>query len=95
MRRSKIDGKLPTGPIGDFPDQTCGAGRGGHQAREMSARGSTSPIASSWSRAFSTRASSRRSVAYGGIAHDFNNMFSVVIGNLDLLQRSIKDEQRR
>ncbi|WP_414473718.1 response regulator [Microvirga sp. M2] len=26
----------------------------------------------------------------GGIAHDFNNMLSVVIGNLDLLQRSIK-----
>lgn len=26
----------------------------------------------------------------GGIAHDFNNMLSVVIGNLDLLQRAIK-----
>jgi len=26
----------------------------------------------------------------GGIAHDFNNMLSVVIGNLDLLQRTIK-----
>ncbi|MET0528920.1 MAG: response regulator [Microvirga sp.] len=26
----------------------------------------------------------------GGIAHDFNNMLSVVIGNLDLLQKTIK-----
>ncbi|PVE22107.1 hybrid sensor histidine kinase/response regulator [Microvirga sp. KLBC 81] len=26
----------------------------------------------------------------GGIAHDFNNMLSVVIGNLDLLQKAIK-----
>ncbi|MGO4571258.1 response regulator [Microvirga sp. 2TAF3] len=30
----------------------------------------------------------------GGIAHDFNNMLSVVIGNLDLLQKSIKSNER-
>jgi PAS domain S-box-containing protein len=30
----------------------------------------------------------------GGIAHDFNNMLSVVIGNLDLLQKSIAGNQR-
>ncbi len=30
----------------------------------------------------------------GGIAHDFNNMLSVVIGNLDLLQRSIEGNER-
>lgn len=30
----------------------------------------------------------------GGIAHDFNNMLSVVIGNLDLLQKSIKGNDR-
>ena len=30
----------------------------------------------------------------GGIAHDFNNMLSVVIGNLDLLQKSIKNNER-
>ncbi len=29
----------------------------------------------------------------GGIAHDFNNMLSVVIGNLDLLQKSIKNNE--
>ena len=28
----------------------------------------------------------------GGIAHDFNNMLSIVIGNLDLVQKSIADE---
>ncbi|MBZ6079169.1 response regulator [Microvirga puerhi] len=30
----------------------------------------------------------------GGIAHDFNNMLSVVIGNLDLLQNSIKGNSK-
>ena len=30
----------------------------------------------------------------GGIAHDFNNMLSVVIGNLDLAQRSAEDRKR-
>lgn len=30
----------------------------------------------------------------GGIAHDFNNMLSVVIGNLDLLQKSLKGNDR-
>jgi len=30
----------------------------------------------------------------GGIAHDFNNMLSVVIGNLDLLQKSLKGNER-
>jgi PAS domain S-box-containing protein len=30
----------------------------------------------------------------GGIAHDFNNMLSVVIGNLDLLEKSIKNNDR-
>ncbi|WP_046868269.1 response regulator [Microvirga massiliensis] len=30
----------------------------------------------------------------GGIAHDFNNMLSVVIGNLDLLQRSIEGNEK-
>jgi signal transduction histidine kinase len=30
----------------------------------------------------------------GGIAHDFNNMLSVVIGNLDLLHRSIEGNER-
>ena len=30
----------------------------------------------------------------GGIAHDFNNMLSVVIGNLDLLQKSVKNNER-
>jgi len=30
----------------------------------------------------------------GGIAHDFNNMLSVVIGNLDLLQKAIKDNPK-
>ena len=31
----------------------------------------------------------------GGIAHDFNNMLSIVIGNLDLLQRIARAETRR
>jgi PAS domain S-box-containing protein len=30
----------------------------------------------------------------GGIAHDFNNMLSVVIGNLDLMQKSLKGNER-
>jgi PAS domain S-box-containing protein len=30
----------------------------------------------------------------GGIAHDFNNMLSVVIGNLDLLRKSISGNQK-
>lgn len=30
----------------------------------------------------------------GGIAHDFNNMLSVVIGNLDLLQKTIEGDQK-
>ncbi len=30
----------------------------------------------------------------GGIAHDFNNMLSVVIGNLDLLQKSIEGNKK-
>jgi PAS domain S-box-containing protein len=30
----------------------------------------------------------------GGIAHDFNNMLSVVIGNLDLLKKSIKGNEK-
>jgi PAS domain S-box-containing protein len=30
----------------------------------------------------------------GGIAHDFNNMLSVVIGNLDLLKRSIQGNEK-
>lgn len=30
----------------------------------------------------------------GGIAHDFNNMLSVVIGSLDLLNRSLQDDDR-
>ncbi len=30
----------------------------------------------------------------GGIAHDFNNMLSVVIGNLDLLQRAIEGDEK-
>jgi PAS domain S-box-containing protein len=30
----------------------------------------------------------------GGIAHDFNNLLSVVIGNLQLLERPLKGEQR-
>jgi signal transduction histidine kinase len=30
----------------------------------------------------------------GGIAHDFNNMLSVVIGNLDLLQKTVADDQK-
>ena len=30
----------------------------------------------------------------GGIAHDFNNMLSVVIGNLDLLQKSLRGNER-
>ncbi|AWM86843.1 response regulator [Microvirga sp. 17 mud 1-3] len=30
----------------------------------------------------------------GGIAHDFNNMLSVVIGNLDLLRKSIEGNKR-
>ncbi len=30
----------------------------------------------------------------GGIAHDFNNMLSVVIGNLDLLSKSIEGNER-
>lgn len=30
----------------------------------------------------------------GGIAHDFNNMLSVVIGNLDLLQKSVKGDSK-
>ncbi len=30
----------------------------------------------------------------GGIAHDFNNMLSVVIGNLDLLQRSVAGNEK-
>lgn len=30
----------------------------------------------------------------GGIAHDFNNMLSVVIGNLDLLHKTIKDNPK-
>ena len=30
----------------------------------------------------------------GGIAHDFNNMLSVVIGNLELLQRSIAENEK-
>jgi PAS domain S-box-containing protein len=29
----------------------------------------------------------------GGIAHDFNNMLSVVIGNLDLLKKSLQDNE--
>ena len=29
----------------------------------------------------------------GGIAHDFNNMLSVVIGNLDLLQKSSQEQR--
>ena len=30
----------------------------------------------------------------GGIAHDFNNMLSIVIGNLDLLQKSLGADER-
>jgi PAS domain S-box-containing protein len=30
----------------------------------------------------------------GGIAHDFNNMLSVVIGNLDLLQKSVEGNEK-
>jgi PAS domain S-box-containing protein len=30
----------------------------------------------------------------GGIAHDFNNMLSIVIGNLDLLQKSLSADER-
>jgi PAS domain S-box-containing protein len=30
----------------------------------------------------------------GGIAHDFNNMLSVVIGNLDLLQRNVEGDEK-
>ncbi|HEY8567148.1 MAG TPA: response regulator [Beijerinckiaceae bacterium] len=30
----------------------------------------------------------------GGIAHDFNNMLSVVIGNLDLLQNTVQNDER-
>jgi PAS domain S-box-containing protein len=30
----------------------------------------------------------------GGIAHDFNNMLNVVIGNLDLLKRTLKDDEK-
>ncbi|MGA9567461.1 MAG: ATP-binding protein, partial [Candidatus Korobacteraceae bacterium] len=29
----------------------------------------------------------------GGIAHDFNNLLAVIIGNLDLLERQIKDNE--
>jgi PAS domain S-box-containing protein len=29
----------------------------------------------------------------GGIAHDFNNLLGIVIGNLDLLERQIKDDE--
>ncbi|HZA93189.1 MAG TPA: histidine kinase dimerization/phospho-acceptor domain-containing protein, partial [Gemmatimonadales bacterium] len=30
----------------------------------------------------------------GGIAHDFNNLLAVILGNLDLLRKRIKDEDR-
>ena len=30
----------------------------------------------------------------GGIAHDFNNLLAVVLGNLDLLRKRIKDDER-
>ena len=30
----------------------------------------------------------------GGIAHDFNNMLSVVIGNLDLLRKTVEDDAK-
>ncbi|WP_336487379.1 response regulator [Methylobacterium nigriterrae] len=30
----------------------------------------------------------------GGIAHDFNNMLSIVIGNLDLVQRSLSGDEK-
>ena len=30
----------------------------------------------------------------GGIAHDFNNMLSIVIGNLDLLQQSLRADEK-
>jgi signal transduction histidine kinase len=30
----------------------------------------------------------------GGIAHDFNNLLAVILGNLDLLRRRIKDDDR-
>ncbi|WP_046866200.1 response regulator [Microvirga massiliensis] len=30
----------------------------------------------------------------GGIAHDFNNLLAVILGNLDLLRKRIKDDER-
>ena len=30
----------------------------------------------------------------GGIAHDFNNLLAVVLGNLDLLRKRVKDDER-
>jgi len=30
----------------------------------------------------------------GGVAHDFNNMLAIVIGNLDLVSRKVKDQPR-
>jgi signal transduction histidine kinase len=30
----------------------------------------------------------------GGIAHDFNNLLAVILGNLDLLRKRVKDDER-